>query len=62
MPGAKLSWDQIEVTQNAANKKPGPRFVPARSIPLPTTVSPSLQATIAAPYRIPATRHIARFQ
>jgi monoterpene epsilon-lactone hydrolase len=54
MPGAELSWDQIEATQNAANKQAGPRFVPGRSIPLPSTVSPSLQATIAAPYRVPA--------
>ena len=54
MPGAELSWDQIEATQNAANKQPGPRFVPGRSIPLPSTVSPSLQTTIAAPYRTPA--------
>jgi epsilon-lactone hydrolase len=54
MPGAKLSWEQIEVTQNAANKEAGPRFVPGRGIPVPSTVSPSLQTTIAAPYRIPA--------
>jgi acetyl esterase/lipase len=54
MPGAELSWDQIEATQNAANKQPGPRFVPGRSIPVPSTVSPSLQTTITAPYRIPA--------
>jgi monoterpene epsilon-lactone hydrolase len=54
MPGAELSWDQIEATQNAANKQAGPRVVPGRSIPLPTTVSSSLQTTIAAPYRVPA--------
>jgi monoterpene epsilon-lactone hydrolase len=54
MPGAELSWDQIEATQNAANKKAGPRVVPGRSIPVPSTVSPSLQTTIAAPYRTPA--------
>jgi monoterpene epsilon-lactone hydrolase len=54
MPGAELSWDQIEATQNAANNKAGPRFVPGRSIPVPGTVSPSRQTTIAAPYRVPA--------
>jgi epsilon-lactone hydrolase len=30
------------------------RFVPGRSIPVPSTVSPSLETTIAAPYRTPA--------
>jgi hypothetical protein len=54
MLGAELSWDQIEATQNAANKQTGPRFVPGRSIPVPSTVSPSLETTIAAPYRTPA--------
>jgi hypothetical protein len=54
MPVAELSWDQVEATQNAANKQAGPRYVLGRSIPLPSTVSPSLQATIAAPYRVPA--------
>jgi hypothetical protein len=32
----------------------GTRFVPGRSIPVPSTVSPSLHTTIAAPCRIPA--------
>jgi hypothetical protein len=54
MPGAQLSWDQIEATQYAANKEAGTRFVPGRSIPVPSTVSPSLHTTIAAPCRIPA--------
>jgi acetyl esterase/lipase len=44
----------IEAQENAANGKPGPRVVPGRAIPVPGTVSPQLQATIAAPYRIPA--------
>jgi epsilon-lactone hydrolase len=43
----------LEATQNAANGKPGPRAVPGRSIPVPSTASPELQAMIAAPYRIP---------
>jgi acetyl esterase/lipase len=44
----------IEAVQNAANANPGPRSVPARSIPVPNTASPQLQATIAGPYRVPA--------
>ncbi len=44
----------LEAEQNAANAKPGPRSVPGRSILVPTTASPQLQAAIAAPYRIPA--------
>src|SRR5580704_11269316 len=44
----------IEAQENAANNKPGPRTVPGRAIPVPGTVSPQLQATIAAPFRIPA--------
>src|SRR3974377_1671147 len=43
----------LEAIQNAANGKPGPRTVPGRSIPVPNTASPELQAMIAAPYRIP---------
>ena len=37
----------------AANAKAGPRTVPGRSIPVPTTASEQLQASIAAPYRVP---------
>jgi len=44
----------LESTQNAANGKLGPRTVPGRAIPVPNTASPELQATIAAPYRVPA--------
>jgi acetyl esterase/lipase len=44
----------LEAAQNAANAKPGPRHVPGRSIPVPNTASPELQATIAAAYRVPA--------
>jgi epsilon-lactone hydrolase len=44
----------LEAAQSAANAKPGPRIVPGRSIPVPNTASPELQATIAAPYRAPA--------
>ena len=45
---------QLQAAQNAANSIPGPRFVPGRSIPVPTTASPEFQQTIAGPYRIPA--------
>jgi acetyl esterase/lipase len=44
----------LEAAQNAANTKPGARVVPGRSIPVPNTASPELQATIAGPYRAPA--------
>jgi epsilon-lactone hydrolase len=44
----------LEATQNAANAQKGPRTVPGRSIPVPDTVSPEVQALIAAPYRVPA--------
>jgi hypothetical protein len=44
----------LEVTQNTVNAKPGPRTVPGRCIPVPSTASPQLQASIAAPYRAPA--------
>ncbi|WP_407068150.1 alpha/beta hydrolase [Methylobacterium crusticola] len=45
---------RLEAAQNAANDKAGPRSVPGRRIPVPGTVSPEFQATIAAPYRVPA--------
>jgi epsilon-lactone hydrolase len=44
----------LEVNQNAVNSKTGARTVPGRCIPVPGTASPQLQATIAAPYRVPA--------
>ena len=43
----------LEAEQNAANSKHGPRSVPARVIPVPTTVSPGIAALIAAPYSVP---------
>ena len=48
------SFEQLASAQDSANHQMGPRFVPARSIPVPSTVSPLLQSTIAAPYRVPA--------
>jgi len=55
-PGGQTVSDfaTLEAIQNAANSKPGPRTVPGRSIPVPGTASPELQARIAAPYRVPA--------
>jgi len=49
-----LDFAALEPLQNAANAKPGPRVVPPRVIPLPTTTSPRFQAMVAAPYRVPA--------
>ena len=51
--GASPDFAALEAAQNAANAMPGPRTVPGRSIPVPRTASPELQATIAAPYRVP---------
>jgi len=44
---------KLEAAQNAVNAKPGPRIVPERTIPVPATASPQLQAIIAAPYPVP---------
>ncbi len=35
------------------NAQPGPRTVPGRVIPVPTTTSPQFKALVAAPYRAP---------
>jgi monoterpene epsilon-lactone hydrolase len=51
---AEPGFAAMEARENAANSKPGPRTVPGRVIPVPDTVSTQLQATIAAPYRVPA--------
>jgi monoterpene epsilon-lactone hydrolase len=41
----------IQAAQEAANSKPGPRSVPAKIIPVPTTdVDPATAALVAAPY------------
>jgi epsilon-lactone hydrolase len=47
---AAAEFDMLEAAQSAANATAGPRTVPGRSIPVPGTVSPELQAMIAAPY------------
>jgi acetyl esterase/lipase len=50
---AAPSFATLEAAQSAANAKPGPRTVPGRAIPVPSTASPQLQAMITAPYRVP---------
>jgi monoterpene epsilon-lactone hydrolase len=47
---AAAEFEMIEAAQNAANAMAGQRTVPGRSIPVPTTASPQLQALIGAPY------------
>jgi epsilon-lactone hydrolase len=51
--GPAPDFAALEAAQNAANAKAGPRTVPGRSIPVPTTASEQLQVSIAAPYRVP---------
>lgn len=53
-PSPTPGFAELEAALNAANARPGPRTVPGRTIPVPETVSPRLQAAIAAPYRLPA--------
>ena len=49
---AAPDFARLEAAETAANAKPGPRTVPGRAIPVPSTASPQLQAIIAAPYRV----------
>ena len=42
-----------EAEMGAANAVAGPRTVPLRTIPVPTTTSPQFKAQVAAPYRTP---------
>ena len=45
----------LEAAQAAANDKPGPRSLPAHTVPPPQAdLSPAVQALVAAPYRTPA--------
>ena len=44
----------LESAQNAANGAPGPRSVPAKTVPVPDDVDAATRALIAAPYRVPA--------
>ena len=43
----------LEAVMGADNAQPGPRAVPGRVIPVPTTTSPQFRALVAAPYRTP---------
>jgi monoterpene epsilon-lactone hydrolase len=49
-----VDFAALEAAQSEADAKSDPRAVPARSIPVPGTVRPELQALAAAPYRVPA--------
>ncbi len=50
--GVALAQTPLDMAQEQANSQPGPRIVPGRSIPVPTsTVSPELAKQIAAAYR-----------
>ena len=42
---------QLQNAVGAANETSGPRTVPGRVIPVPASVSPAMQETIAMPYR-----------
>lgn len=53
VPEEASEFSYLEAPQNAANSEAGPRSLPARIIPVPDTVSPQMQALIAAPYRLP---------
>ena len=50
---AAADFAALEAAQSEANAKSGPRAVAQRSISVPGTVSPELQALAAAPYRVP---------
>ena len=41
----------VQAAVGGRNTGPGPRYVPGRMIPVPTSVSDSFQRTIAMPYR-----------
>ena len=54
-PGVPAAdFPALEVTQSAANLRPGPRSAPARVFPVPDDISPAAQAMVGAPYRVPA--------
>jgi len=48
---AAFGQTDLDAAQGAANAKPGPRTVPGREIPVPSTVSPEMAALVANPYR-----------
>ena len=52
---ADPGFPALEASQGAANSQPGPRSLPARTIPVPEAdISAAAQALAAAPYRAPA--------
>ena len=52
--GPKPDFPALEAAQNAANAAPGPRSVPAKTVPVPDDVDAATRALVAAPYRVPA--------
>lgn len=49
------AFPALEASQGAANSQPGPRSLPARTVPVPQAdMSAAAQALAAAPYRVPA--------
>ncbi|VVP66747.1 Acetyl esterase [Pseudomonas fluorescens] len=48
-----IDYPALERAQSEANSQPGPRHVPAKTIPLPSTVSPRLSEMVSAPYQYP---------
>ena len=52
---ADPGFPALEASQGAANSQPGPRSLPARTVPVPQAdISTAAQALAAAPYRVPA--------
>ena len=47
------SFAELEALQNTTNTAPGPRGVPAKTLPVPDDVSPAARALIAEPYWLP---------
>ena len=48
-----LDYTALAATMGADNARPGPRTVPGRTIPVPTTTSPDFRKQVEAPYRTP---------
>ncbi len=51
--GTARDFTRREAEMGAANAAAGPRTVPGRAIPVPTTTSPQFETLVAAPYRTP---------
>jgi acetyl esterase/lipase len=48
---AAPDFASVSAAENAANAQPGPRTTPAKVIPVPTDISPAMQAVVAGPFR-----------